>query len=91
MALGVPILKHFRVVLHNSAVNTRVRLFKTKNIVNFSLKFQRAIPEICQYFLLKNVRSFCSAKASLIFSTKKKISVYSYKVLKVDLLTSSLS
>ena len=60
----------------------------TTSLVNVSLKFQTLISEICQYFLLKNVRSFCSpiffveknvrslctAKASHIFSTK--ISVY---------------
>ena len=52
-------------------------------LVNVSLKFQMLISNICQYFLLKkcekllqckscwkNERSFCSAKASLIFSTK---------------------
>ena len=42
----------------------------TMSLVNVSLKFQTLISNICQYFLLKNVRSFCSAKASLIFSTK---------------------
>ena len=35
---------------------------------------------ICQYFLLKNVRRFWTAKASLIFSTK--ISVFDYRVVK---------
>ena len=43
----------------------------TMLLVNVSLTFQMLILEICQYFLLKNVRS--SAKA-LIFSTK--ISMY---------------
>ena len=52
------------------------------------------------FFVGKNVRSFCSAKASLIFPTKN-ISVSDYEVVKhlgevsfqltVDLLTSSLS
>ena len=42
-------------------------------LVNVWLKCPTLISEICQYFLLKNC-SFCSAKASLIFSTK--ISVY---------------
>ena len=53
----------------------------TTSLVNVSLKFQTLISEICQYFLLKNQRSFCSAKASLIFSTKN-ISVFGYKVIK---------
>ena len=47
----------------------------TTSLVNEKLKFQTLISQICQYFLLKNVRSFCSAKASLIFSTKN-ISVF---------------
>ena len=53
----------------------------TTSLVNVMLKFQMLVSEICQYFLLKNVRSFCSAKASLIFSTKN-ISVFHYKVVK---------
>ena len=53
----------------------------TTSLVNVSLKFQMLISEIHQYFLLKNVRSFCSAKASLIFSTKN-ISVFGYNVVK---------
>ena len=52
----------------------------TTSLVNVSLKFQKFISEICQ-FCRKNVRSFCSAKASLIFSTKN-ISVFGYKVIK---------
>ena len=58
------------------------------SLVNVLLKFQTLIFELQQYFLLKNVRSFCSAKASFIFSTKN-ISVNGYEV--VNLLTSSLS
>ena len=51
-------------------------------LVNVLLKFQTLISEIRQYFLIeKNVRSFCSAKASLIFSAKN-ISVYGYKGIK---------
>ena len=42
----------------------------TMLLVTVRLKFQPLIPEICQYFLWKNMRSFCNAKASLIFSTK---------------------
>ena len=53
----------------------------TTALVNVSLKFQMLISQIRQYFLLKNVRSFCSAKASLIFSTKN-FSVFGYKVVK---------
>ena len=43
----------------------------TTSLVNVSLKFQTLISEICQYFCRKNMRSFCSAKASLIFFNKK--------------------
>ena len=44
----------------------------TTSLVNVSLKFQMLISQICQYFLLKkNMRSFCTAKASLIFFNKK--------------------
>ena len=46
----------------------------TMSLVNISLKFQSVISNIHQFFVEKSVRSFCSAKASLIFSTK--ISVY---------------
>ena len=54
----------------------------TTSLVNVSsLKFQTLISQIYQYFCWKNVRSFCSAKASLIFSTKN-ISVVGYKVIK---------
>ena len=54
----------------------------TTSLVNVSLKFQTLISRICQYFLLKkNVKSFCTAKASLIFSAKN-ISVFGYKVIK---------
>ena len=53
----------------------------TTSLVNVSLKFQTLISEICQYFCWKNVWSFCSAKASLIFSTKN-ISIFSSKVVK---------
>ena len=53
----------------------------TTSLVNVSLKFQMLTSEICQYFLLKNVKSFCNAKAFLIFSTKN-ISVFGYEVIK---------
>ena len=42
----------------------------TTSLVNVSLNFQKLISQICQFFVEKNVRSFCCAKASLIFSTK---------------------
>ena len=41
------------------------------SLANVSLNFLKLISKICQYFLLKNVRSFCTAKASLIFFNKK--------------------
>ena len=47
--------------------------------------FQTLISQIHQYFLLKNVKSFCNAKAFLIFSTKN-FSVFGYNV--VNRLTS---
>ena len=53
----------------------------TTPLVNVSLKFEMLIPELRHYFLSKNVRSFCNAKASLIFSTKN-ISVFGYEVVK---------
>ena len=53
----------------------------TTSLVNVSLKFQTLISQICQYFCWKNVRSFCSAKAFLIFSTKN-ITFFGYKVFK---------
>ena len=53
----------------------------TTLLVNVLLKFQTLISQICQYFLLKNVRSFCIAKASLTFSIKN-IGVFGYKVVK---------
>ena len=53
----------------------------TMSLVNVSLKFQKLISQICQYFCCKNVGSFCSAKASLIFSTKN-FSVFGYKVIR---------
>ena len=53
----------------------------TSSLVNDTLKFQTLISQIRQHFCRKNVRSFCSAKAFLIFSTKN-ISVTGYKVVK---------
>ena len=54
----------------------------TTSLVNVSLNFQKLISQICQYFLLKKVRSFCIAKASLIFFNKN-FSVLGYKVVKL--------
>ena len=42
----------------------------TMSLVNDSLKFTSSDTQICCNFLLKNVRSFCSAKATHIFSAK---------------------
>ena len=42
----------------------------TTSLVNVSLNFQTKILQIHCYFLLKNVRIFCTAKDSHIFSTK---------------------
>ena len=53
----------------------------TTSLVNGSLKFQMLISDIRQYFLSKNVRSFCNAKATLIFSIEN-FSVFGYKVVK---------
>ena len=56
----------------------------TTLVVKVSLKFQMLISNIHQYFL-KNVRSYCSAKASLIKLLtffQQKISVFGYKVVK---------
>ena len=43
----------------------------TTSFVNAMFKFQLLISEIYLYFLLKNMISFCNAKASHILSTKK--------------------
>ena len=42
----------------------------TTSLVNDSLKFKSSDMQICWNFLLKNVSSFCSAKATHIFSAK---------------------
>ena len=86
--------KHYPTCIH-----TRAQLFKTNNIVvNMSLKFETYRSQICQYVLLKNVRSFCIAQilhctdfALQSFSNflNKNASVIGYKV--VNSLTSSLS
>ena len=59
---------------------------QTMAFVKVSLKFQTLISRIpvCKYFLLKKCEKllhFCSAKASLIFSTKN-ICVFGYKVVR---------
>ena len=53
----------------------------TMLLVNETLKFQTLISQYANIFGWKSVRSFCSAKASLIFSTSN-ISVFGYKVIK---------
>ena len=50
----------------------------TTLLVNEMLKFQMLITQICQYILLRKCE--CSAKASLIFSTKS-VRIFGYKVL----------
>ena len=42
----------------------------TTSLVNESLKFTSSDTQICWNFLLKNVSSFCNAKATQIFSAK---------------------
>ena len=42
----------------------------TMSLVNDSLKFTSSDTQICWNFLLKNVSSFCNAKATHIFSAK---------------------
>ena len=49
----------------------------TTSLVNISLNFQTLVSRVCRYFLLKK----CSAKASLIFSTKN-FTVFSNEVVK---------
>ena len=46
-------------------------------LVNDSLKFQTSVSQIRQYFLLKKCEKLlqCSAKASLIFSTKISVNL----------------
>ena len=60
---------------------TWTRLFKTNDVVSKRDIIPMFISQICQYCLLKIVRSVCSTKASLIFSTKD-ISAFAYKVVK---------
>ena len=45
-------------------------------LVKILLNFQKLISQICYYFLLKNVRSFCSAVQKLLSFFQQKISVY---------------
>ena len=58
----------------------------TTSLVNVSLKFQTLISQILQYFLLKNVRSFCIAKVSLLhcksfaFALQKLLSFLQQKI-----------
>ena len=73
--LGVPILKHIRVVASFESLPVHVKYYRagpgcsklTTSLVNISLKFQTVISQKRQYFLLK------------IFSTKN-CSVFGYKV-----------
>ena len=58
-------------------------LFKTNDVVSkhFVEFLEVNFSNMPIFFVEKNVRSFCSAKASLIFSTKN-FSVFGYKVVK---------
>ena len=61
--------------LYNSSKRTGLGCLKlTTSFVNVSLKIQMLISHNANIFCRKNLRSFCTAKASLIFSTK--ISLY---------------
>ena len=52
----------------------------TMSFVNVSLKFQTTVSENTPLFSVeKRVRSFCTAKASLIFFQQKEINVFGYK------------
>ena len=48
----------------------------TMSLVNVLLKFQMLISEICQYFLLKNVRSFCNVMQKLLTFFQQKLPAY---------------
>ena len=63
--------------------HSRAWLFKTNNVISkcFVKISDVNIWNLPIFFVEKNVRSFCSAKVSLIFSTKN-ISVFGYKVIK---------
>ena len=65
----------------------------TTLLVNDSLKFTSSDTQICRNFLLKNVSSFCSAKATHIFSAKNIRILYieSAKTVNEMTLTSLLS
>ena len=52
------------------------------SLVSISLKFQKFISQRFHLFYRKNLRRFCTAKASFIFSTKNS-SVFGYKVVKL--------
>ena len=52
------------------------------SLVNVSLKFQMLISEICQYFLLKNMRSFSH------FFSKKYLCIWLYSRKTLNKLTS---
>ena len=45
----------------------------TTSLVNVSLKFKTLMSQICQYFLLKNLRSFCKSFSNFF---QQKISVF---------------
>ena len=61
----------------------RARLFKTNDIVSKGfIKISNVdISNMPVFFVEKNVRNFCTAKASLIITTKN-FRVFGYKVVK---------
>ena len=69
--------------IHTFPVNTWVQLFKINDVVNYRFVNMSNvnISNMPVFFVEKYVRNFCSAKASLILSTKN-ISVFGYKVVK---------
>ena len=67
--------------MEKSTFTSRGWLFKTNDIVNDTLNFQKLISQICQYFLLKKCEKLLHCKCFLIFSTKN-FSVFGNKVVK---------
>ena len=54
----------------------------TTSLVNETLKFQRLISQICQYFLLKKCEKLLQCKSFSHFFSTKTISFFGYKVIK---------
>ena len=85
MTLNIPHLKDkVTLTLRNDCSSgPRARLFKTNDVVSYCfVKISNIIiSNMPIFFVEKNERSFCSAKASPNFSTKN-FSIYGYKVIK---------